>query len=315
VTGLSRRGVLGAATATTAALLGAAAPSTAAPSSAADPNGIRIRWLGNNGWEIAFEAAGATRVILIDPWLTRFHTGTYTKAGADPDTPLRVDTGLLDGYGLRADQILVTHGHYDHLTDVPHLAATTGATVFGTESHANLLRALGAPAGQLSEVHGGEYLQFPGYTIQVLPSLHSLVGARSQVPFPGTRPAAPPRRPRVIADLVEGGTLAYQITIGDGFRVLNLGAANYLAPALAGLAPDLAFVQPGGATVHDYVPRLLAALDHPRYVLPTHWDDFDHPLAEPARDWGGLTALRTAVAAASPTTQFVQLDHLQTFSP
>src|SRR5207302_1030774 len=86
--------------------------------------------------------AEATRVILIDPWLTRFHTGTYTSAGADPNTPLRVDTGLIDGYGLRADQILVTHGHYDHLTDVPHLAATTGATVFGTESHANLLRAL-----------------------------------------------------------------------------------------------------------------------------------------------------------------------------
>jgi hypothetical protein len=114
---------------------------------------------------------------------------------------------------------------------------------------------------------------------------------------------------------VEGGTLAFQITIEERFRILNLGAANYLAPALAGLAPDLAFVQPGGATVHDYVPRLLSTLGNPRYVLPTHWDDFDYPLSAPARDWGGLTALRAAVAAASPATQFVQLEHLQIFTP
>jgi hypothetical protein len=59
----------------------------------------------------------------------------------------------------------------------------------------------------------------------------------------------------------------------------------------------------------------MRALNHPTWVLPTHWDDFDLPLARPARDFGGLRPLRDAVAAASPPTTFVTLDHLQTFTP
>jgi hypothetical protein len=59
----------------------------------------------------------------------------------------------------------------------------------------------------------------------------------------------------------------------------------------------------------------MRALDYPTWVLPTHWDDFDLPLDQPAKDFGALQPLRAAVAAASPTTTFIQLDHLQTFTP
>ncbi|MFE2408446.1 MBL fold metallo-hydrolase [Kitasatospora sp. NPDC059408] len=320
---LSRRRLL-AASATSAAVLGTATPpAEARPSDRRrrrpgppGSSGVTLRWLGNNGWEITFGDPAAPTTILIDPWITRFRTGTYTPQGADPATPLSVDTAAIDRLGLRADQILVTHGHYDHLPDVPHLAARTGATVLGTESHANLLTALGAPQDQLSVVRGGEYLQFDGYTIRVVDSLHSMTGPRSKVPFPGTRPGSPPPRPRVISDLVEGGTLAYLITVGDDrLRILDSGGANYDARHLTGLAPDVLLMQPGGGSVPDYVPRLLDVLDHPPYVIPTHWDDFDHPLTEPAVDWGGLDALEAAVHRASPEARFVRLDHLESFTP
>ncbi|GAA2435208.1 MBL fold metallo-hydrolase [Streptomyces macrosporus] len=332
---MSRRGLLGASAAgLSAAGLTAAGVAVAsdAPADRARPrsartepgtSGVRLRWLGNNGWEIRVARPGKRpATVLIDPWLTRFRTGTYTEAGADPTTELVVDKDAIDRHRLRADQILVTHGHYDHLPDVPHLAATTDATVLGTESHANLLLALAEPEerdaleGRLSVVSGGEHLQLEGYSIRVLRSLHSMTGARARVPFPGTRPGGPPPRPKTIADLVEGGTLAYAITCdATGFTVVNFGGSNFSAADLAGLSPDLAMIQPGGATVHDYVPRLLSCLDHPPYVVPTHWDDVDEPLDEPAVDWGGLTGLRNAVRAASPSTRFVVVDHLETFTP
>ncbi|MGY2061806.1 MBL fold metallo-hydrolase, partial [Nocardia gipuzkoensis] len=205
---------------------GPGAVTTAPPGS----SGVTLRWWGNNGWEIT---AGG-RTVLIDPWITRFHTGTYTERGADPQTPISVDTALIDSYvdsgRLRADHILVTHGHYDHLTDVPYLAQRTGATVLGTETHLNLMLALGAPERQLSLVTGGEDLTFDGYRIRVLRALHSALGARAQIPYPGTRTglgAVPLPRPRVIADLVEGGTLAYHVSMGDT-GVLNFGGANYI---------------------------------------------------------------------------------------
>ncbi len=306
--GFTRRGLFGAGAAAAAVLAGAG-PVAASTG----PSQLTVRWWGNNGWEIR---AGA-KTILVDPWLTRFKTGTYTPAGADPKTPLSVNRALIDGVldrgDLRADHILVTHGHYDHLTDVPYLAKRTGATVIGTETHLSLMAALGAPEDQLAVASGGEDLTFDGYSIRVLRSLHSATGDRARVPFPGSRPLSRRDRPRVIEDLVEGGTLAYQVT-GAGASVLNFGGSNYIESELAGLRPDVVCLPAGGAKVTQYVPRLLRALGNPRYVAATHWDDFDLPLGQ-VKDAGGLEPLRTAVAAASPASRFVVLDHLGEFTP
>ncbi|GLZ78227.1 MBL fold metallo-hydrolase [Actinorhabdospora filicis] len=269
---------------------------------------MTLRWLGNNSWEIT----GGGTVILIDPWLTRFHTGTYTPEGAPPDVRIVSDPARIDPYISTAKHILVTHGHYDHLPDVPHIARRTGATVMGSETHLNLLRALGAPGDQMSLVRGGEYFQFDGYTIQVFRSTHSTQGGK--LVFPGTRPASVPKKPRVIADLVEGDTLAYLITIGD-VKIMNFGSSNFISREIEGLRPDVLLVQPGGGSTHDYVPRMFAALGEPRYVIPTHWDDFDEPLTAPAVDWGGLETLRASVAKASPRSSFVVVDHLERFTP
>src|SRR5262249_37765849 len=144
-------------------------------------SGVTLRWLGNNAWEIRF---AATR-ILVDRWLTRFKTGTYTPAGTRLDTPLTSDPAKIDRYVGEASLILGCHGHYDHIADVPYLATKTGARVLGTESHLNMLRAYGVPDAQLTTVSGGARLDQGGYSIEVIHSLHSLSGSPPQVPFPG----------------------------------------------------------------------------------------------------------------------------------
>ncbi len=83
----------------------------------------------------------------------------------------------------------------------------------------------------------------------------------------------------------------------------------------AGLRPDVLLMPVGGAKVTGYAQRLLRALVNPRYVAATHWDDFDFPLGDPPRDFGGLTPLRNAVATASPSSEFVVLDHLGSLAP
>ncbi|MBK1785814.1 MBL fold metallo-hydrolase [Prauserella cavernicola] len=317
---LSRRGMFGVGLGAAAVLAGA----TPAIARATNGEGLTLRWWGNNSWEIRVPSADgtSTKTVLIDPWLTRFHTGTYRPEGADPKSRLSVNTTLIDGYvdsgELRADHILVTHGHYDHVTDVPYLAKKTGATVYGTETHLNLMLALGAPEDQLAVATGGEALVFDGYTIRILRSLHSAAGARAAVAFPGTRPNLGLERlpkPRYIKDLVEGGTLAFHVESARGGSVLNFGGSNYIESELDGLRPDVVLLPAGGGMIADYVGRLLRVLGNPPHVVPTHWDDFDHPLTEPARDWGGLTALRAAVAATSPASRFTVVDHLQTFTP
>ncbi|MEV0645360.1 MBL fold metallo-hydrolase [Phytomonospora sp. NPDC050363] len=306
---LTRRRMLAASAAGAVAATGvpAAAHAAAPKAKSAFETEVTMRWLGNNSWEIT----GAGKTILIDPWLTRFWTGTYTPEGASPNVKIEVKPELIDPYVQTAHHILVTHGHYDHITDVPYIADKTGAMVIGSESHLNMIKALGARTKRLSLVRGGEFFQEEGYTIEVFRSSHSAGGGK--IPFPGTRPGSPPKRPKVIGDLVEGDSLAYMLTIGD-VKIMNFGSSNYIAREIEGLRPDVVLVQPGGGSTPAYVPRLFEALGEPRYVIPTHWDDFDLPLTEEAEDWGGLDALREAVAKASPRSEFVKIDHLERFT-
>ncbi|GAA1589031.1 MBL fold metallo-hydrolase [Kribbella sancticallisti] len=263
---------------------------------------VKFTWWGNHSWEIRC----GKYVVLTDPWLTRFKTGTYEPEGADPTTRLVSKPEVIDRYVSTADAILVHHGHYDHLPDVPYVARKTKATVLGNETHLNLLRALRAPADQLSQVTGGEYLPFKGFTVEVFRSLHSCGGERHQFAFPGTRPGAVPQRPRTIADLVEGGTLAYVITIG-GLRILSLSTAGFDPHALRDLQVDVVLAAPGGEP--GVTDRLLQTIKPVKTVIATHWDNFDYPLDKPAVDWGGLDKLRASVAAAG--SSFVKVDHLE----
>jgi L-ascorbate metabolism protein UlaG (beta-lactamase superfamily) len=191
------------------------------------------------------------------------------------------------------------------MADVPYVAKKTQATVLCTETHANLLRAMRTPTDLLSPVRGGEYLPFEGFTIEVFPSLLSCSGKRHTYAFPGCRMTVPPR-PRVIEDLVEGGTLAFVITIG-GLRILSLSTANFDPNALRDLQVDVVFAAPGGEP--GITDRLLQTIKPLRKVIATHWDDFDQPLTEPGVPWADLTPLHTSVEKTG--AEFVVVDHLQ----
>ena len=304
---VSRRGMLaGAAAAGAAGVVGAIglenqsdAATTSTSQSTREP--VELTWFGTHAWQIRCGKS----VVLTDPWLTRFHTGTFTPEGADPKTKLVIKPDAIDRHLSTADAILVHHGHYDHMADVPYVAKKTQATVLCTETHANMLRAMKTPNDLLSPVRGGEYLPFEGFTIEVFPSLHSCGGKRHTYAYPGYRYEVPPR-PRVIEDLVEGGTLAFVITIG-GLRVLSLSTANFDPNALRGLQVDVVLAAPGGEP--GITDRLLQTIKPVRKVIATHWDDFDKPLDDPGIPWTDLTPLRTSVEKTG--AEFVVLDHLQ----
>ncbi|MEV4266673.1 MBL fold metallo-hydrolase [Kribbella sp. NPDC049584] len=310
---VSRRGMLTGAAAVGAAAVGAAgvvglegrSEAATAPTVPTVPTGkrepVELTWFGTHAWQLKCGKS----VVLTDPWLTRFKTGTFTPEGADPKTKLVIKPEVIDKHLSTADAILVHHGHYDHMADVPYVAQKTQATVLCTETHANLLRAMRTPNDLLSPVRGGEYLPFDGFSIEVFPSLHSCGGKRHTYAYPGYRYDVP-QRPRVIEDLVEGGTLAFVITIG-GLRILSLSTANFDPNALRDLQVDAIFAAPGGEP--GITDRLLQTIKPVRKVIATHWDDFDKPLEDPGVPWTDLAPLRRSVERTG--AEFVVLDHLQ----
>ncbi|MFC9020190.1 MBL fold metallo-hydrolase, partial [Streptomyces albidoflavus] len=119
----------------------------AAVHSAPSAGSASFRWLGTSGWRID----GNGRTVLFDPYITRFKTGLFCGE-FHPGTELTSDPALIDEHVDRPEIVLVSHSHWDHISDVPHIAKTTGARIVGTETTFHLLVALGVDREQISVV-------------------------------------------------------------------------------------------------------------------------------------------------------------------
>lgn len=121
----------------------------------------------------------------------------------------------------------------------------------------------------------------------------------------------------------EGDSLIYVITISGKFSIFLMSTANYIERAIAGLKPDVALVASIFANqIHDYPPRLLKALNYPKVILPTHWDNFEKPLSEPPLDlrniFGAPANMDLAVKEikqVSPKSRVVMLKYFESFAP
>ncbi|WP_430495976.1 MBL fold metallo-hydrolase [Micromonospora trifolii] len=297
----------------------AATPVIAPPAVSAAParkrgteSAATFRWLGTSGWRIDI---GET-TLLIDPYLSRFKTGLF-EPPFNPATALTIDTTRIAEHPGTPRTILVTHTHWDHFSDVPHIAAQSGARVFGTLTAYHLGSAYGLPASQLSPVKGGEFLDFGDHTVKVIASLHSRNVSYSMA-YPGVRVAVP-AKPETIQDLPEGDTLAYQVTPRGGPSVFFMGASDFVQHNLRGLAPDVAMIAvPASDAVHEYVPRLLAALDHPATIVPVHWDNFEVELHNPPtttlKDKERLDLFLAAVRRAAPRSEILLPEYLTPYT-
>ncbi len=288
------------------------APKSGGPGSA----GVNFKWFGTDGWEITF----GNKTILMDPWFSRYDCGFF-RGKFDPNFPNTVNEALIDQHIKKADQILIGHGHWDHMGDIPYIAKKMAAQVIGSETHANVLRAAGVPEGKIVQVKGGEYMQFDGYTIEVFPGLHSM-GPTKKHTVPGHLyqvPAAPAK----VGDMPEGDSLIYLITIGGKFSVFLMSTANFVERAIAGLKPHVALVASIFANqIHDYTPRLMKVLNYPKVILPTHWDNFEKPFSEPPQDlrnvFGDPANMDLAVKElkqVSPKSKVVMLKFFESFAP
>jgi L-ascorbate metabolism protein UlaG (beta-lactamase superfamily) len=105
-----------------------------------------VKWFGHAAFEIDLPSG---KTILVDPWIS------------NPSNP----TGKDDAKTVKADLILVSHGHFDHFGDAADIAKRTKAKLVATFDLGNaLVGTLGYPKDGFGMDTGGNF----GGTISVL---------------------------------------------------------------------------------------------------------------------------------------------------
>src|SRR5215831_16918611 len=243
-----------------------------------NPHTLAVRWIGYSNFELVYDG----HILLLDAY--------YDRGAAYP--PLGVKAADIK----RGDVMLLGHGHFDHMSDAASIGARTKATVVGAPVTTEKLGTQPIPAAQVKTVtgKGSELLKFAGFTVEPILGRHGeperqvaeTIGSAIDSLLPQLTPeqkaeeAAIRARgtggPRVITE----GTIAYLITLDDGFKIMYRDSAgvvtDYEKAAMARIGRvDLAIT----ALRADYLPALTAkqALEYlrvykPDVIMPAHHD-------------------------------------------
>jgi L-ascorbate metabolism protein UlaG (beta-lactamase superfamily) len=216
-----------------------------------------VLYLGHSAFRITSPTG---RVIVIDPLLRR-----------NPLTPSRYrDLAALG----RVDVILATHGHGDHIDDLPELATLTGATVVAPFELGNQLVALGlVDRAKMIAMNKGGTVNPLGPAIKI----HMVHAEHSSSIRLGT---VKPDEKKGLIDYVETGpAVGFVIEFENGFRIYHTGDTDVfgdMALIHRFFRPDLALVCIGGHYTMDPERAAFAMreLVRPKQVIPIHYGTY-----------------------------------------
>jgi L-ascorbate metabolism protein UlaG (beta-lactamase superfamily) len=219
---------------------------------------IEVLWLGHAATRITSVEG---KVIVIDPFIKK-----------NPKTPAKYRN--LEALG-KVDLILITHGHRDHVMDLPELASLTGAKVVAPYGYVTNIVELGLIDGAkaIGMNKGGTVTPLGrGIKVHMVPAEHA---SHLDLSVFGVKDGK-------LGGLkaVDGGTaVGYVIEFENGFKIYHSGdTAVFSDMALIRefYQPDLALVPIGGhfSMGPEGAAYALSKFIKPKQVIPIHYGTF-----------------------------------------
>lgn len=196
-----------------------------------------IKWLGHSAFQIITDDY---LKILIDPFISN-----------NPAAPVSVEE-------LKADLILVTHGHKDHFGDTMEIADRTGAAIIANHEHSVYLSQQGF---ETMGMNFGGNIEFQGIKVTMLDSRHS-----SDMDFMDEIGAG-------------GSSCGFIITLENGRKIYHSGDTGLFGDMKTIIGeiyqPDIAIIPIGDRFTMGPVEAAIAAdWINPEIVIPMHYNTY-----------------------------------------
>jgi L-ascorbate metabolism protein UlaG (beta-lactamase superfamily) len=233
------------------------------------PAGLEIRWLGVSGYRLTYEGVS----LFVDPYLSRVPLRSLLlRRTALPDAAMLARYGQAPG---PVAGVLVGHTHFDHAVDAPALARLHDTKAYGSASLGHLM-ALHGLADRAVEVATHRVYELGPFAVTFIPSRHSKLLFGRKVPMDG--PLTCDHLDGLAPGAYRCGAV-YGIRIEvAGLSIYHQGSADLVDAELPDRPVDVFLAGVAGRQVTPrYWERVLPKLD-PRYVVPTHYDNFFSPL-------------------------------------
>lgn len=230
-----------------------------------------ITWYGTAS--ILLQASGTS--LLFDPFLK------YLPEGYEPDELRKQREKAFE----TVTNILITHGHLDHLSSIPTLYRNKPCTVFVTDTPATTLAKQGFPETKIHRIAPGDILQFPGVSVCVYQGKHIRFDARliMQKIF---RLSSWKQFPRLIHLLElnqqykENNEIVFYEIRAEGKRVQIIGSADLAADIEYPTEANVLILPHQGRSDIDSHNEAIIKKLKPKRVLLNHYDDAFPPVSE-----------------------------------
>ncbi|MCJ7624035.1 MAG: MBL fold metallo-hydrolase [Anaerolineaceae bacterium] len=229
---------------------------------------MQISWFG----AACFKIVSNDCAFFVDPYLSR-------PENAQPH--LQVD---LEDISRGVSRIFITHGHYDHILDVPRMAELSGAMIYCSEKVAQALAKLGVDKSLLHISRHGDLFDFGNYSAGCFHSRHIIFDL--PIILRGLLSAFKAQTSmRMLLDYPMGQVLSWRFTLdGEGNRTIHhFGSAGCTKNELCELtrlpSPDILLFPLAGHTDICQIATEVVKKLSPRIVIPMHHDDFLPPIS------------------------------------
>lgn len=182
-----------------------------------------------------------------------------------------------------AGSILITHGHFDHLIDVPGVIEKGGARVYCSGVTAGTLKRDGVDAQRIVTISPGDLLQIGPFSVRVLKGKHiifdrkllfrTFFNPRMLFYFGNLR--------KILRDsrkFPEGEVLVYEIEV-KGKKILHMGSLNMDEKEIYPQAVDVMTLPFQGRSDLDRYALQFVERVRPKHVYLHHFDDSFPPIS------------------------------------